>query len=108
VDKEKQLSAKGKSYDEIFGADGFSMLTRDQLYGARLRITEIRGKADGSRDVVVSTYYQYMWVPVVDSLQAQEGGGFSAAFLRTNTDGFVRTKNVDYHLGAPRRISMDR
>ncbi|MEQ1847280.1 MAG: hypothetical protein ABL983_17070, partial [Nitrospira sp.] len=98
--KSMSLSFGAKSYAEMFGSTGgFAGLERDQLYGSQIKITTIEQHANGTRDRTVDIYYLYRWVDVVDAPLANNLSGNTAAFLRTNTDGLVRHKDVDLFLG---------
>ena len=85
----------------MFGSGGFANLTRDQLYGAVIRITQVQVNADGSHKGDMFTYYTYRWVSAVHADDALDKAGNTAAFHRTFADGkngFVREKQVDFHL----------
>ncbi len=99
----KKFGFQTKTYDELFGSGGFVNLRRDQLYGAQIKITVEKQQANGDRTVDVHTYYQYRWVDVIDAEKALNRTGNTAAFHRTLTDGFERTKKVDYRV--PKRVS---
>ncbi|WP_339390453.1 Ig-like domain-containing protein, partial [Crocosphaera watsonii] len=103
----KTFGFETKSYDEVFGAGGFTNLMRDQLYGAQIKITVVEQEEDGTRTRDIYTYYQNRWVDVIDAEQAMNKTGNTAAFHRTLTDGFERTKNVDYDLPAKVPTSFD-
>jgi hypothetical protein len=92
------FAGEPKTYDQLFGMDGFKNLTRDQLYGSKIKITEILQKADGSRQFDIYTFYLYRWVDVIDATMAKDKTGNTAAFYRTLTNSIERTKNVDVHL----------
>ena len=97
----KKFGFETKTYDEVFGAGGFTNLMRDQLYGSQIKITVVEQKTDGTRTRDIYTYYQNRWVDVIDAEQAKNKTGNTAAFHRTLADGsgnFVREKNVDYFL----------
>ncbi len=97
----KKFGFDSKTYDEIFGVGGFKNLTRDQLYGSQIKITVIDQKSNGDRTRDIYTYYINRWVDVIDAEQAKNKAGDTAVFHRTladGTGGFVRTKNVNYHL----------
>ncbi|MDJ0660865.1 MAG: Ig-like domain-containing protein [Crocosphaera sp.] len=99
----KKFGFQTKSYDELFGAGGFINQMRDKLYGSQIKITVVEQKTDGTRTRDIFTFYQNRWVNVIDAEQAKNKTGNTAAFHRTLTDGFVRTKNVDYFL--PNNVS---
>ena len=91
-------------YDEMFGAGGFQKLIRDQIYGAKIKITEVRQDADGNRTRDIYTYYSYRWVKAIYAPEAKNKAGNSAAFYRTLTsssilgDSLIRKKFVDHFL----------
>jgi hypothetical protein len=97
----KKFGFDSKTYDEIFGVGGFKNLTRDQLYGSQIKITVIDQKSNGDRTRDIYTYYIDQWVDVIDAEQAKNKAGNTAVFHRTLADGkggFLRSKNVDFHL----------
>jgi methionine-rich copper-binding protein CopC len=97
----KKFGFDSKSYDEIFGVGGFKNLTRDQLYGSQIKITVIDQKSNGERTRDIYTYYIDRWIDVIDAEQAKNKAGDTAVFHRTLADGiggFLRSKNVDFHL----------
>ena len=96
----KTLSFNAKTYVEMFGANGIAGLDRDQLYGSKIKITVIEQKTNGDRIRTIDTFYVDRWVDVVDAPLAGTLSGNTAAFMRTNTDGVVRQKNVDLHLSS--------
>ncbi len=92
-----QFDMVPKTYDEMFPGGGYAMLTKDRLYGAKIKVTEIRQTADGQRTRDIHTYYQYRWLSVVDPEDAEARSGTTAAFHKTLVDDgdFQRTKFVD-------------
>jgi len=95
----KKFNFDAKSYDEMYGSvQGFADLLRDQLYGAKIKITVLVQKANGDRTRDVHTFYQDRFVTVVDAFQADKQTGDTMAFFRANTDGVVRTNKVDLFL----------
>ncbi len=95
----KKFDFDPKTYAEMFkGGNGFADLNNDQLYGARIKITEIRQNADGSRTRDIHTYYQNRFVAAVEETSASKQSGDLMAFFRTNTDGVVRTNKVELFL----------
>ncbi len=96
----KTFSFDSKTYAEMFGATGIASLNRDQLYGSKIKITVIEQMTNGDRVRTIDTWYLDRWVDVVDAPVANTLSGNTAAFMRTNTDGVVRQKNVDVHLGS--------
>ncbi len=94
----KMFGGDAMSYDKLFGGK-FADLTRDQLYGSKVKVTEIYGNPDGSRSYTYDTYYLYRWVDVMDPKEAQQKKGTTAEFYKTIQDGtFTRLKFVDGHL----------
>ena len=95
-----------KTYDEMFNAstgfaNGFSDLLRDQLYGSKIKITEILQKPNGTRSYDIYTFYQYRWVDVVDAPHAEARNGGTAAFHKTLATSLAeRPKIIDIHLPA--------
>ena len=73
--EKRAFGVTARNYDEIFGQGGFSKQTRDQLYGARMVITVIEQKSDGTRLRDIYTYYQYRWIDVVDAIEAANRPG---------------------------------
>ncbi len=109
----KKFVFNAKTYEEMFGAGGIKNLNRDHLYGAKIKITEVRREADGSRTRDIFTFYAYRWVNVIYAPEAKSKAGNSAAFHRTLTDpsifgsdGFHRTKTVGAHLPKSVRTSF--
>jgi uncharacterized protein YjiK len=95
----KKFDFDPKTYAEMFkGGNGFADLNNDQLYGARIKITEIRQNADGSRTRDIYTYYQNRFVAAVEESSAAKQSGDLMAFFRANTDGVVRTNKVELFL----------
>ena len=95
----KKFDFDPKTYAEMFkGGNGFADLNNDQLYGARIKITEIRQNADGSRTRDIYTYYQNRFVAAVEETSASKQSGDLMAFFRANTDGVVRTNKVELFL----------
>ena len=94
----KKFGFETKPYAEVFPSNGFRDLLKDQLYGAKIKITVIEQQADGTRKRDIYTYYQYRWVDVIDANEAQNKTGATAAFIKTFTDGFERNKFIDAHL----------
>ncbi len=94
--KVERFWGEAKTYAELFEGR-FRELFRDVLYGSKIKVTEIRTKADGSVERDIRTFLLYRWIDVVDAGQAKDKTGDTAVFLRTSADGaggFVRTKNV--------------
>ncbi|MCG2592459.1 Ig-like domain-containing protein, partial [Ramlibacter sp. XY19] len=96
----KTFAVAAKSYVEMFGANGIANLNRDQLYGSKIKITTIEQKSNGDRIRTIDTFYVDRWVDVVDAPVAATLSGNTAAFLRADTDGIARQKNVDLHLAS--------
>ena len=96
----KKFALDAKTYAEMFGANGFLDLFRDQLYGAKVKITVVEQKSNGTRTRDIHTYFQDRWVDVVDAKEAKAPPtGATAAFLKTFADGtFEREKKVDAFL----------
>ncbi len=95
----KKFDFDAKTFTEMFGSvQGFADLVRDQLYGAKIKITVVKQLSSGDRTRDIYTYYQDRYVDVVDAFQASKQTGDTMAFLRTNTDGVVRTNKVDLFL----------
>src|SRR5206468_3966019 len=73
-------------------------LNRDQLYGAQIKITEIKQFTDGTRKRDVYTIYFYRFV----NFLAQDSESNTATFFRTLADpadgGLRRTKDVAMRL----------
>ena len=93
---QKKFNYDPKTYAEMFTkGQGFADLDRDKLYGAKIKITEIRQLADGTRTRDIYTYYENRWVDVVDANNARTKTGTTMAFFRANTDAVVRESNVD-------------
>ncbi|WP_413925129.1 Ig-like domain-containing protein [Candidatus Accumulibacter phosphatis] len=94
----KTFGGVAKSYAELLGASGLAGLDRDRLYGSSISITEETGNPDGSKHTEKYRIYLYRWVDVVDADEATKKSGNTAAFFRTNVDGVVRKKDVDFYL----------
>jgi hypothetical protein len=98
------LAADPLTYDDMFTEEGgFSKLTRDRLYGAKVRITRTDFDAEGNETGSTATsFYQYRWVSVVNADEARDRKGSSAAFMRTLMNPLeaelIRTKQVDLFL----------
>ncbi len=105
--KTEKFGFQTKTYDELFGPGGFVNLTRDELYGAKIKITVEEQKANGDSTMDIFTYYQYRWVNVIYAEEAAQKAGRTAAFHRTLTDGFERTKNVNYDLPESEKTTFD-
>ncbi len=96
---QKKFDFDPKTYAEMFTTgQGFADLNRDRLYGAKIKITEIKQNSDGSRTRDIYTYYENRFVSLVHAPSAVDRKGDAMAFFRTNTDGVVRTNNVDLFL----------
>ena len=94
----KRFDFFSKTYDEMFGANGFKKLFRDQLYGAEVKITVIRQDAAGNRTRDIQTFRSYRWVSVIRAQDAWVHSGNTAAFHRAFADGaggFKRSKFVE-------------
>ncbi|MBX3670121.1 MAG: choice-of-anchor D domain-containing protein [Rhodocyclaceae bacterium] len=96
----KTLAFDTKTYTEMFGANGFRGLSRDQLYGAKLKITVIEQKPNGDRIRTIDTIVFDRWVDVIDAAQAKDHKGDTAVFQKAFVDNITREKKVDVFLPA--------
>jgi hypothetical protein len=111
----RTFRALSKFHFEMFGSaasigapSGLAFINRDQLYGAKITVTEEEVQEDMSIETTVRTFYAYRWIAAVhpgtpDAMGVFPGGGAKdeAAFHRTVADGaggFVRSKRVDMFL----------
>ncbi len=107
--KSKAFKATSRTYDEMFPKGGFAKLDSDQLYGARIQVTETFKLPTGEQSHRVKTFYLYRWITVAyaPETQLQDFGGFlsragnTAAFMKTLNDGLFgwqTKKPVSLHL----------
>jgi hypothetical protein len=93
----KTFEALPRTYREMFGFNGYQELTRDQLYGAKVKVTEVQRMADGTFKSDIYTYLIYRWVDALEPISSL-GLRNRALFFRTNVNFGPREKNVDLFL----------
>ncbi len=62
----KTFAAVAKGYVQMYGPDGIKKPLDNELYGSRVKITEIRGNPDGSRSYDYYTYDLFRFVNATD------------------------------------------
>ena len=105
VKKAESLNFVSKTYDQMFGKGGFAKLDADQLFGAKITVTEVLRIPSQDPMITVKTFYLYRWVTAMYYPETRvvggNRGGNSAAFLKTLDDGagaWFTTKRVNVSL----------
>ncbi len=87
------FGAEAKTYTEVYGADGIKKPLDNELFGTKVKVTEIRGKPDGSRQYDYYTYYLYRFVNSTDDLPNDKTVEFEDT-LADGTGGANRDKFI--------------
>lgn len=94
--KSLAMKAASKTYLEMFGPGGFARLDRDQLYGAKIQVTETLSQPGKDTTIRVKTIFLYRWITAVFAPETQlrtfdgfpnNRQGITAAFMKTLNDG---------------------